>query len=128
MTIKPIGQRYVDFLRTFEATSSMQEIEALFSPTVKKMVNSNIVSHNRDELVKQMRDVINNYGAVSSTINLLELIVGKNENINVIRFQILYKDNSTECVISIITCDDKGMIQEINEVFGDKKAYVFSAS
>ncbi len=88
-----IGKRYIEFLERLSQFDQIQfnkDVELLFSAHVKKVVNSKTICNNRDQLVKQMREIIDTYGIAS--INLLELIIGKNEQLNVLRFEITYKD------------------------------------
>lgn len=116
-----IVMQYIDLISHLDDENSTKNLESLFSPLVKKIVNSRTVCIDRNQLTKQMYDIQNNYGV--DKINLLECIIGNNDKTNVIRFEITYKDGTTESVISILKCDEKGCIEEINEVFGEKEIY-----
>ena len=113
----PIGQQYINLISQFEKGVAQK----LFVSNAKKIVNSKVICNNRDQLLSQMQDIKETFGITK--INLLELITGIDPRINVIRFEITYGDNTTESVISIIKCDDSGLIEEINEVFGEKEIY-----
>lgn len=129
MTIQaPIGQRYIEFLgllTNYDPNQFNKDVEALFSPSVKKIVNSKTVCTNLTELVGQMQDIIQTHGI--KKVNLLELIKSTDPRINVLRFEISYNDNTIESVITIVKCNDAGLIEEINEVFGEKEAYQWEA-
>lgn len=112
-----ISKRYIDSIVHFNKERAAE----LFSPDVRKVVNSNVICGNRDQLLDQMEDVIKTYGI--KQVDLLESIRSVDQATHVIRFEISYQDNTTEAVITIIRCDDTGVIREINEVFGEKGVY-----
>src|SRR5579872_33466 len=76
-----IGQRYFDFLNTFNKDQAHQ----LFVPEVKKIINSALVCESRHQLVQQMQQVIDTFGV--KKIELLELIRDDINLINCIRFE-----------------------------------------
>lgn len=112
-----IGQRYFDFI----SQSNQDRAEELFSPTVKKIINSKLVCDNRDQLISQMQQVKDTFGI--KKIEQLELIHDEVNFVSVIRFEITWNDDTTESIISIIKGDGTGLITEINEVFGEKAVY-----
>ncbi|HZW60745.1 MAG TPA: hypothetical protein VFF04_00820 [Candidatus Babeliales bacterium] len=119
-----IGQRYIALLQslsTFNTEKFNDDCVALFSPTIKKVINSKIVCTNRKELMDQMLSIVQTYGI--KNVDQLELIRDNDDTLTIIRFEITFNDNTTECVISIIKADRTGLIEEINEVFGEKEAY-----
>jgi hypothetical protein len=122
----PSGQRYINFLRQLESSHSILDLEALFSIDVKKIINSKIICTNRDQLIEQIQHVTQVHG--NSKVNLLELIVSSNPLINIIRFEITWKDNTTDCVITVLKCNEFGLIEEINEVLGEKETYQWKPS
>lgn len=117
MEQKSIGLRYIDCITHFEKESAHK----LFSSDARKIVNSRVICINRDQLISQMEQVHKTFGV--SSVKLLELIEAIDPKINVIQFEITFKDDTTESVITIIKCTDSGLIQEINEVFGEKDGY-----
>ena len=117
LKIEQIGKQYIDCIIHFNKERAAQ----LFSPDVRKVVNSNVICSNRDQLLDQMEDVIKTFGI--KQVDLLESIRSVDQTTHVIRFEISYQDNTTEAVITIIRCDDTGVIREINEVFGEKGVY-----
>ncbi len=125
-SIMPIGNRYIEFIRQMPTDKLDSRWELLFCISVKKVINSKTVCSNRAQLIEQMCDVKKTYGIAQ--VQLLELIESIDPKINVIRFEITYNDQSIETVITIITCDEKGLIKEINEVFGEKEIYQWQTS
>ncbi|MDR3646213.1 MAG: hypothetical protein P4L22_01590 [Candidatus Babeliales bacterium] len=126
METKPIGLRYLDFLKVFAIPNQdnfSKEIESLFSPDIKKVVNSNLVCKDRNQLLEQMNDVKKTYGL--GYMELLELFIDKNTNSNILSWEIKYKDNTVETVITILKYNELDLITEINEVFGEKEVYKF---
>lgn len=111
-----IGQRYLDLIRQF----TKDDAHLIFSSDVKNVINSKVICNNRNELISQMSDIIETFGV--KKIELLELIVSS-DKVNVIRFEITYGDDTTESYITIIKCNDEGLIEEINEVFAEKGGY-----
>jgi hypothetical protein len=125
--IVSVGQRYLEFISHPSAMNNTEQLEALFAPNVKKTVNSNLICTGRDQLAKQMKEVNDSFGI--SKVDPQQIIIGADSNINVIHFEISFaSDNSTESVISIIRSNDQGLIEEINEVFNDKKSYTWQPS
>jgi len=116
-----IGQKYITFLNILKTGNFTKELELLFSPDIKKVVNSKLVCTDRAQLSKQMGDVVSTYGI--KNVNLVELINSDDHKKNVIRFELTYNDNSTDSVISILTPDEHGLISEINEVAGEKHGH-----
>ena len=114
-----LGQRYFNFLSQKPTDNHHKNWKLLFSPAVKKIVNSKVICNNLAELTNQMIDIENTYGV--AYITLLDLIESKNLNVNVIRFEITYHDASTETVITILKTNSEGLVEEINEVFGAKE-------
>ncbi len=112
-----IGQKYFDSLANIRQDGFAQGLE-LLSPSVKKTVNLEVVCTNRDQVGRQMQDLLK-FGI--KKIKLLELIEVDNKII--LRLEITYDDNTIEAVISVLTTDDQGLIEEINQVFGEKGAY-----
>lgn len=113
-----VGQRYRDFITD---AAGAQTPEQLFAPAIKKVVNSKVVCHNRDELIQQMNDVHEGDGVTH--IEVLDLVTGKSRNADILRFEVTFKDNSVFSVITILTANAAGKIEEINEVFGEKHGY-----
>jgi Trp operon repressor len=116
-----VGQQYINFLKKFITSEDTSPIlNSLISPDVKKIVLSKTLCKNREELLEQMLNVKNSYNP--HNINLLESLQAGNKH--VIRWEISFKtDRSHEAVISILTCNDRDQIEEINEVFGDIGEY-----
>lgn len=123
---KSIGIRYIDFLQQFIKkndidTELTQEVEALFSPDIKKIINSQVICTTRNNLLKQMTDIKATYAPHSVT--LLEHLQAPGHK-DIIRWEISYtQDNTSETVITILTYTDNNVITEINEVFGEKNMY-----
>lgn len=121
----PFGQRYIDLMSQFIKekfnADYLVTLKQLFAPNVKKIVNSNIVCTNLDQLIAQIKSVEQIYGI--DNIHVLELIESKDARINVLRSEVIYKDKTIECVVTILKCNDNGLIEEINEVFGEKAVY-----
>ncbi len=128
MVSKSIGEKYIDFLNVFRAARGAdlsKEIEALFAPTLKKVVNSREISRNRTETFKQMNEIKEDYGIQSMLVH--EYLETADKRKCAIRWEISYDDGDVESVITIITANKDGLIDEINEVFGQKDIYEWSA-
>lgn len=124
MQTDTVALRYIAFLDMFHQSKSnnlISEISSLFSPEIKKVVNSQTVCSNREELIKQMDDVVEACGIEAT--KLLEFIMSNDNKSCVLRWEITYKDNTAESIITILKYDEKGSITEINEVFGQKGIY-----
>ena len=124
MVSKSIGEKYIDFLQLFKASRGAdlsQEIEALFAPTLKKVVNSCEISKNRTETFKQMNAVKEDYGIQSILVH--EYLEAADKRKCAIRWEISYADGDIESVITIISTNQEGLIEEVNEVFGQKNSY-----
>lgn len=113
-----VGNKYINFLNQEPSQSTDKQWELLFAPNVKKVVNSKIICVNRDQLINQMISVENTYGV--QKVELLEVIADSSGRINIIHFEVTFEDHTIETVIAILKCDDKGLIEEMNEVFGEK--------
>lgn len=125
MATKNLGEQYISFLNNFakkEAVELTEELELLFAPDVTKTINSLLICKDRNELIKQMQDCIQTYGNVSAV--LLEALKDVDGKRVAIRFEATFShDNETDVVISILTCDNAGLIKEINEVSSGKASY-----
>lgn len=128
MQTKTIGQLYIEFLQLFKDSNDAdlsKEIEALFSPTLIKVINSYQISKNRTETFKQMNEIRVN--SKPFLIRIHEYLESADHRKCAIRWEISYADdNTTESVITIITANGEGLIAEINEVFGEKNIYQWS--
>lgn len=122
-----IGQQYIDFLHLFKTAEHVdlsQEINALFSPKLRKTVNAYQIAQNRTDTFKQMQEIRDTCEPHSITVH--EYLESSDHRKCAIRWEISYgNDDTTESVITIITADDNGLIEEINEVFGLKNAYIW---
>jgi hypothetical protein len=117
-----IGQKYINFIGRLDNKDSIGALESLFSPSIKKVINSKVICSDREQLRQQMFDVLNISGGVDK-IDLFENIMSRDNGINIICFEITFKDGAVESVISIIKSNSAGLIEEINEVFGEKEVY-----
>ncbi len=116
------GQQYLDFIVHLDSAQFLQQSNLLFASNVKKIVNSQLICNNRNELMQQMFNVWDASGGVEK-VDLLESISNADNSIEIIRFEIFFKDGAVESVISILKKDDDGLLYEINEVFGEKCIY-----
>jgi aminoglycoside 6'-N-acetyltransferase len=119
-----IGQRYIALLQQLSQDEQIErECAALFSPSLKKITNSQIICEGLADYQKQIKD----FHATEKLkqVELLEII--KSENSDVVRFEITYQDGSVDTVISLLKYDDSGKIEEINQVYGTKGAYLWQA-
>jgi hypothetical protein len=105
-----------------DSAQSLQQSNLLFASNVKKIINSQLICNNRNELMQQMFDVWNTSGGVEK-IDLLESISNADNSIEIIRFEIFFKDGAVESVITILKKNEQGLLCEINEVFGEKCIY-----
>ena len=119
------GQEYIDLIHELVKDkfndTSLSTLKKLFAPNIKKVVNSKTICTNIDQVTAQMKNIEQTDGV--DNIKVLELIESKNSHINILQFEITYKNNSTESVITILKRNDKGQIEEVNEVFGEKDVY-----
>lgn len=125
---KTIGEKYMDFLKLFKTMSEAQlekEVESLFAPNLKKVVNLRELSNNRADTFKQMSKVKAEYGL--NDIIVYEYLETGDKQKCAIRWEISYDDGDVESVISVIKANAEGLIEEINEVFGQKGVYEWSA-
>lgn len=119
-----IGVKYMNFLEIFHCGQGVdlaKEIDDLFAPTIKKVVNLREIAHNRDQLFKQAADVKNRYGITSFKVH--EYLDIPEKNTCVIRWEIAYHDGDVESVITVVKGNAEDKIIEINEVFGQKGIY-----
>ncbi len=120
--------KYIDFLNLFGQSTQAdftQEIEALFSTDIKKVVNSNVVCTTREQLLEQIKDVKQAYGIRKN--NILESFSNAHDNSHVIRWEIMYEDGDVDVVITILKNNDQGLITEVNEVFNQKNSYEWNS-
>lgn len=124
-----IGLSYIAFLTAFGQSPNnnfSKECESLFSLNVKKIINSKVICTSRAQLIKQMIDVRTTYGI--HKVHLLESFESADRTADIIHWEITYaKDNSTESIMTIVKYNEKGIIEEINEVYGEKEAYQWGA-
>lgn len=119
--LTPIGQRYIEFLLKFSKNRDPEAMRLILAPDAKKVVNSRVICTNRDQIFQQMIDINDECGFLSLEVH--QLIESVDKNVNVLRWEITYGDNTTESVITVITSNNEGQIVEINEVFGNKEVY-----
>ncbi|MGE0009631.1 MAG: hypothetical protein AB7F19_03745 [Candidatus Babeliales bacterium] len=126
---KSVGEKYIEFLRVFTAPQDAdlsKEIKTLFTPTAKKVVNLREVSTNWAETLKQMNAVKTEFGI--QEIKVHEYLETADKRTGIIRWEITYNDGDVESVITIIKANAQGLIEEINEVFGQKGIYEWPAN
>lgn len=121
----PFAQQYIDLINLLIKEgfnpNSIAVLKKLFAPNIKKIVNSKVVCADFDQVIGQMKSIEQTPGV--NNMHVLELIEAKDSHINVLRFEIAYKDKTIESVITILKRNDNGQIEEINEVFGEKDVY-----
>jgi hypothetical protein len=125
---KPVGQRYFEFVKLFTEVNRedfSQELAKTFAADVTKIINGRLVCTNSQDMLRHMKDVKNKHGI--SNVVLHELIRSDDNRANVIRWDITYKDNTTESIITIVKYTNDNLITEINGVFGDKGIYDWQA-
>lgn len=81
-------------------------------------------SNNRADTFKQMGKVKADYGL--NEIIVYEYLETADKQKCAIRWEISYDDGDVESVITLVKANLEGLIEEINEVFGQKGVYEWS--
>ncbi len=128
MASKSIGEKYIDFLKSFIDMSEAQlekEVETLFAPDLKELVNLSELSKSRVETLKQMKKVKADKAIKSIMVH--EYFETADKQKCAILLEILYTDGEVDSVISIVKANTQGLIGEINQVFGQKDIHEWGA-
>ncbi len=115
-----VGQRYIALLQKLSRDELIdKEIVLLFSPSLKKTTNSQLICQGLVDYQAQIQD----FHATEKLkqIKLLDII--ESEKSEIVHFEIMYQNGAVDTVISVLTCDQQGKIKEINQVYGAKGAY-----
>lgn len=116
-----IGNQYINAIKKISISKNANEATSLFASNVKKIVNSNVICDNREQLLKQMNHFLST--DTIKEVRLLELIEASHQKANVIWLEFFYDDGDVESVMTILKYNDQNEIEEINDVYGQKHAY-----
>lgn len=115
-----VGQRYIALLQKLSRDEPIdKEIVLLFSPSLKKTTNSQLICQGLVDYQEQIKDF--HTTEKLKQIKLLNII--ESQKSEIVHFEIMYQNGTVDTVISILTCDQQGKIKEINQVYGPKSAY-----
>ena len=118
-SIQTIVTRYKKFLNQFgqkETGDLIPLMEALFTPNIKKYVNSGLVAQTREELYAQI--LLKKKDTGTWTVREAgSFIIDREKQIVIAHFEIPTEKKDTIIVMEQFKCDDYGLIKEIDEKF-----------
>jgi len=120
-----IAQRYIDFLIRFGSTENQKtvqpnEMESIFAPICKKVMNGAVLTNSREEIYTQLQEATNYLNGWTINVYNENTLVNAENNVCVIHYDITTKSLGTMIVIKYLTMNQDGLIKEINEVYNQK--------
>ena len=120
--LRKATDRYLHFIDQISQGKDFPQLEAsskILSPNVKKILNGQLFTQNRDDFVNDLLSVYANQGAWK--IDPVDMIIDSTTNTVVLRIFIQMEKSGSYTAIVILRYDSNYSITEINEVLNEVK-------
>jgi len=121
-----VGQRYIECIEMLRQGEDIVDFgQHLFASDIELTINSHPICNNRENLLKQMNEIARVEGVTD--LKLLNNFELSDKKVNIVHFEISYKDGVTEVAMTALTYNDDNKIININCVYGEKSSYSWKA-